>query len=77
MNKGMLERLLEAGKYQKLAIKTLLPEEVAPHIERIEKELKEILIACLQEGNTMDKSANTGSGRNKKQEKGVKEVTIE
>lgn len=39
MNAEMMNRVMEAGKYQKKAIMALFPDSFAGHIEVIEKEL--------------------------------------
>ena len=40
MNKELIKRLKNAGKYQKMAIKELFPKETSAHLEVIERELK-------------------------------------
>lgn len=49
MNVKTLERLKEAGKYQKMAVKALLPEYAHKHVEVIESELKAIVWECIGE----------------------------
>ena len=56
---SMKKRILEAKKYQKMAIRALLPEEQREHIDRIEKEMKTVLVNglldVLEETGTMDR----------------------
>lgn len=49
MNAKTLERLKEAGEYQKMAVKALLPEYTHKHVEVIEGELKAIFWECIGE----------------------------
>lgn len=56
---SMKKRILEAKKYQKMAIRALLPEEQREHIDRLEKEMKTVLVNglldVLEETGTMDR----------------------
>lgn len=44
MRNEMLGRVIEAGKYQKMALKALFPEKANRHFKVIEHELKEIIM---------------------------------
>lgn len=41
---SMKKRIMEAKKYQKMAIQALIPEEQKQHMECIEKEMKTMLV---------------------------------
>lgn len=64
MNKERLERLKEAAKYQKMAVRALLPERAAEHIEVIEKELQKMVMECVADMvfHTETRSASSGEG---------------
>lgn len=49
MNAEVIGRMMEARKYQKMAIKALFPEEKQEHIDNIEKELKALLTESMME----------------------------
>lgn len=49
MNTEAIGRMMEARKYQKLAIKALFPEEKQEHIDNIERELKALLTESVME----------------------------
>lgn len=44
MNKEMLHRIKTAGEYQRKAIRALFPEEMAEHLDAIEKEVKRMVM---------------------------------
>ena len=77
MNDG-LHRLMEAKKYQKMALMALLPESAGAHIEVIERELS----AMLMEGAVelcrcaMD-SKNEGAREEEKPKNTTRKVTID
>lgn len=70
MNREMIERLKEASKYEKMAIRALLPEKAAGHIEVIEGELHamflEFVMDAVKEGmaEQMKRAANSGFSEN-------------
>lgn len=47
MNKDMWNRLLTAGKYQKMAMEALLPERAAGHLDVIGREIKAMMWECV------------------------------
>lgn len=47
MEQSFIERVIEAKKYGKLAVRALLPEQAAVHLDNIEKELKAIITECV------------------------------
>ena len=49
MSSELLGRVLEAGKYQKMAFKKLFPESANRHFEVIEHELKELFMEGVME----------------------------
>lgn len=42
-------RLCEAVKYQKMAVRALLPDTVAGHLEVMERELEAMILECVDE----------------------------
>lgn len=56
---SLRKRMLEAKKYQKMAIRALLPEEQREHMDSIGKEMKTVLVNgvldVLEETGTMDR----------------------
>lgn len=56
---SLRKRILEAKKYQKMAIRALLPEEQREHMDIIGKEMKTVLVNglldVLEETGTMDR----------------------
>lgn len=72
MNKELIKRLKNAGKYQKMAIKELLPKETNAHLEIIERELKamvsEAAVKWMSEFKCADEPAKTEGERVKKVE---------
>lgn len=74
-NNGIAERLIEAGKYQKLALRVLLPEHIQGHIEVIENELKAIIKECACDivKNSMDRD----SAESNEKAGGAKKIIIE
>lgn len=66
MNTELIGRMMEARKYQMLAIKALFPEEKQEHIDNIERELKamfsesvmEILMKCMNTVNDVKSQVN-------------------
>lgn len=72
MNKELIKRLKNAGKYQKMAIKELLPKETNAHLEIIERELKamvsEAAVKWMSEFKRADEPAKTEGERVKKVE---------
>ncbi len=73
MNKELIKRLKNAGKYQKMAIKELFPKETNAHLEVIERELKamvsEAAVKWISEFKDTDEPAESDS-------EGVKKVEI-
>ena len=49
MKADMMNRVMEARKYQKKAIMALFPESMSGHIEVIEKELSAMFMECAVE----------------------------
>ena len=43
MNSDTFDRMKEAGKYQKMALRALFPEQAAGHLDVIEGELKAMM----------------------------------
>ena len=78
MNQDSLKRLKEAKQYQLLAVKALLPDYAAEHMEVIGKEIKEMMMECMLELFSQEKDASheeekkSDTGRSK----GVKKVDI-
>ena len=72
MNKELIQRLKNAGKYQKMAIKELLPKETNAHLEVIERELRamvtEAAVKWMSEFKDTDEPAKTEGERVKKVE---------
>jgi len=72
MNKELIKRLKNAGKYQKMAIKELFPKETNAHLEVIERELKamvsEAAVKWISEFKDTDEPAESDSERVKKVE---------
>ncbi|MCR5722685.1 MAG: hypothetical protein K6G72_10130 [Lachnospiraceae bacterium] len=72
MNKELIQRIKNAGKYQKMAIKELFPKETNAHLEVIERELKamvsEAAVKWMSELKNTDEPAETDEGRVKKVE---------
>lgn len=66
MDKSFINRVTEAKKYGKLAVRALLPEQAAVHLDNIEKELKAIITECVidmtrQEKEEVQKDTTTGN----------------
>lgn len=76
MNKTTIQRFKEAKKYQKLAIRAILPEQAAKHMDVIEKEVKEMFFECIAELTRPEKQGTTESDSNDK-ESGLKKVNID
>lgn len=72
MNKELIKRLKNAGKYQKMAIKELFPKETNAHLEVIERELKamvsEAAVKWISEFKDADEPAESDDERVKKVE---------
>ena len=72
MNKELIKRLKNAGKYQKMAIKELFPKETNAHLEVIERELKamvsEVAVKWISEFKDTDEPAESDGERVKKVE---------
>ena len=82
MNKEMMRRIKEARKYQKMAIRALMPERMAEHVDVIEHEVKamvrETIIDVVKDrvwDNFNEKSQETTASQEK--ELKVKKVTID
>ena len=82
MNKEMMNRMREARKYQKMAIRALMPERMAEHVDVIEHEVKamvrETIIDVVKDrvwDNLNEKSQETTASQEK--ESKVKKVTID
>ena len=58
MNKDAFERMKKAKQYQMLAIKALIPEPMAEHVDVIGKEMKEMMIECIFELFSQEKGAS-------------------
>lgn len=73
MNKELIKRLKNAGKYQKMAIKELFSKETNAHLEVIERELKamvsEAAVKWISEFKDTDEPAESDG-------EGVKKVEI-
>lgn len=74
MNKEMMERIMEAGKYQKMAIRALVPDSKQEHLDVIEKELKALLLEDIL--SFVETAVKEDSGTSDKTGKAHK-VTIE
>lgn len=74
MNKELFNRLCEAKKYQSMAIKSLFPENMANHIDIIEKEIKVMMVECISDLISPDIFE---SKDNKVENKSVKKVNID
>lgn len=74
MNKEIFNRLCEAKKYQSMAIKALFPENVANHLDVIEKEMKVMMMECISDLISPDIFE---SKDNKEENKSVKKVNID
>ena len=74
MNKELFNRLCEAKKYQSMAIKSLFPENMADHIDIIEKEIKIMMVECISDLISLDIFE---SKDNKVENKSVKKVNID
>lgn len=44
MNKEICRRMKMAGKYQRMAVSALLPQNIAGHLDVIEKEIKAMVL---------------------------------
>ena len=82
MNKEMMNRMREARKYQKMAIRALMPVRMAEHVDVIENEVKamvrETIIDVVKDrvwDNFNEKSQETTASQEK--ESKVKKVTID
>lgn len=82
MNKEMMNRMREARKYQKMAIRALMPERMAEHVDVIEHEVKEMVRETIIDvvkdrvwDNLNEKSQETTASQEK--ESKVKKVTID
>lgn len=78
MNHDNLKRLKEAKQYQMLAVKALLPEHAAEHMEVIGKEIKEMMMECMLELFSQEKYASAAEEKKSdaRSSKGVKKVDI-
>ncbi len=74
MNTEALNRMLEAKKYQMMAVKALFPEGQQEHIDTIEKELKALLSECVI--HAFDNENKADCSKKEKQEK-VHKVNID
>lgn len=74
MNKELFNRLCEAKKYQSMAIKSLFPENMANHLDVIEKEMKVMMMECISDLISPDIFE---SKDNKEENKSVKKVNID
>lgn len=74
MNKELFNRLCEAKKYQSMAIKSLFPENMANHIDIIEKEIKVMMVECISDLISPDIFE---SKDNKVENKSMKKVNID
>jgi len=74
MNKELFNRLCEAKKYQSMAIKSLFPENMANHIDIIEKEIKVMMVECISDLISPD---IFDSKENKVENKSMKKVNID
>ncbi len=88
MREEMLSRLMEAGKYQKKAIRALFPESMAGHMEVIENELSamfmeyamELASQCMRAKNkeTQESDVTEETGRQtNRQKSSVRSINIE
>ena len=73
MNKELIKRLKNAGKYQKMAIKELFPKETNAHLEVIERELKAMVSEAAVKWISEFKDADEPAERD---DEGVKKVEI-
>lgn len=74
MNKELFNRLCEVKKYQSMAIKSLFSENMANHIDIIDKEIKVMIVECISDLI----SPNIFESKDKKVEnKSVKKVNID
>lgn len=78
MNHDNLKRLKEAKQYQLLAVKALLPDYAAEHMEVIRKEIKEMMMECMLELFSQEQYASHAEEKksNAGRSKGVKKVDI-
>lgn len=83
MNMESLDRIKEAKKYQKMALRALLPESAGEHLEIIEKEFSAMMKECCmefikQEASKMarEQSQSTDSSSNGETQKKAKKVVI-
>ncbi|MCC3868174.1 hypothetical protein [Terrisporobacter mayombei] len=74
MNKELFDRLCEAKKYQSMAIKALFPENMANHIDVIEKEMKVMMMECIGDLTTPYIFESKDS---KEENKSMKKVNID
>ncbi|WP_434799458.1 hypothetical protein [Terrisporobacter vanillatitrophus] len=78
MNKELFNRLCEAKKYQSMAIKSLFPENMANHLDVIEKEMKIMMMECISDLILPDIfESKDNSKDNKEENKSVKKVNID
>lgn len=72
MNKEMIKRLKNAGKYQKMALKELFPASANAHLEVIEREIKamvtEAAVKWMSEFKDDSNTSETADERVKKVE---------
>ena len=72
MNKELIQRLKNAGRYQRMAIKELFPKETNAHLEVIEREIKamvaEAAVKLMSEFKGTEEPAETEGERVKKVE---------
>lgn len=64
MSKEIVNRLIKAGKYEKMAIHALLPERAAKHMEVIEKELRTMFMEAVADVIGCEGNDGSDSSRN-------------
>ena len=70
MKSETIQRLIQAKKYQKMALRALLPEKAAGHLDIIERACRALLLDCLKEMGTEKQPEEKTGGE-------VKKVTID
>ncbi|SHO42951.1 hypothetical protein [Anaerocolumna xylanovorans] len=79
MNKEMVSRLREAGKYEKMAIRALLPERAVKHMEVIEKEMRTMFMEMVTDAVRCAGNVRNDDGQNeseKEKDSKVKKINI-
>ncbi len=75
MDKTMLHRITEARNYGKLAVKALLPEQAAGHLDIIEREIKAMITECVIDMLKQEEEGSKQEDKNTSEK--IKKVNID